>query len=240
MELVSFEVGAGMALLVYDFFLGAPGAVFKETAVGVLNLGRGNFEEGMKPFLPALLKGPVKAIEYGDEGILTREDAPAGGFPERTPAQKVLKRYADEIDLSSEYFQLNEKVALAVNFSVTEVASMREKLYQLQELSYTVADKRATTMNAVSKLNQEADELNYTDDEERLKEIRREERELIRKYNDRYGRIYPLEDENIEASLTSRATSLDQITPRPGAGWSEERLAQRPTENPFANWDANN
>ena len=228
------EISAGVEALIYDWYLGAPGAVLMETIVGIADLGKGNFVDGIRPFLPALLKGPVKSIEASQEGILTREDAPAGGFPERTTAQKVLKQYSDQIDLSAEYFQINEEVALAVNFSITEIAAMREKLYQLQELSYMVADKRLATTEAYYKLYQEAEKLNYKDDEERLKEIRQEQRELIRKYNDRYGKIYPIENENIEASLTSRATSLQQITPRSEAGWSEARIAQRPTENKFS------
>jgi len=231
-------LNAGIEALIYDWYLGAPGAVLMETGVGIVDLARGNFVDGIRPFLPALLKGPVKSIEYSRDGILTREDAPAGGFPEGTTAQKTLKRYANEIDLSAEYFQLNEQVALAVNFSATEIASMREELYQLQELSYKVSDERAQVTDTYWDLYQELTKLNYEDNAERMKEVIAEQNRILKNYDSRYGHVYPLTHDQIIASITSRAARLGQITPDLHAGWDAERIAEvwkeKMEDNPFA------
>ena len=231
-------INAAFEALIYDWYLGAPGAVLMETGVGAVDLAKGNFVDGIRPFLPALLKGPFKSAEYSQEGILTREDAPAGGFPEATTAQQVLKRYANEIDLSAEYFQLNEKVALAVNFSATEIASMREELYQLQELSYKVSDERAQVTDTYWDLYQELTKLNYEDDAERMEEVIAEQNRILKNYDSRYGHVYPLTHEQVIASVTSRAARLGQITPDPYAGWDADRIAEvwkeKMEDNPFA------
>tara|TARA_R110002050_G_scaffold261294_1_gene401272 strand:- start:6794 stop:13864 length:7071 start_codon:yes stop_codon:yes gene_type:complete len=228
------EVTSSFQTLVWELFLGAPGAVWGDVVVGVGDLWNGEYEEGIKPFLPALLRGPVKAVEYSSDGILTRQGEPTGGFPQRTPAQQVLKQYAREIDLSAEYFQLNETVALGLGFSVTQVAHMRETLFRLQEQAMRVAYERSQVLEQYDALIQER---NAEDDSERRSEIGAELNKLLRDYNNEYGAIYPLEDAQIETSLQTRVTARSGRTPRSQAGWSNEeidRLADVTPENPFA------
>ena len=100
---------------------------FKDLPKGVKLIAKGEFLEGAEKLMPAFFKGAIKSIRYEKEGLRTSKDF-------------ELK--------SAEYYTAGKLLGTTLGFNVTEVAEIREALFEAKNLIEQIKTERNGLLKA--------------------------------------------------------------------------------------------